>query len=126
MKQTIIMIVCVIILVIGGIFQIKYLEKSSVYIISDMEYIQNAIQNKNFDIASEQIDKTYDTWTKTKNIWNMFIVHDEIDDIDEAMIELREYIKTQNEEESMVAVTKIKEFLKHTVQRQEVRIDNIL
>ena len=126
MKQTIIMIICIIILVVGGIVEVKYLEKSSLYITSDMEYIQNAVQNKNFISASEQMDKSYDTWTKTKNFWNIFIIHEEIDDIEEAMIELKEYIKYENEEECIVAISKIKEFLKHTVQRQELKIDNVL
>ena len=32
----------------------------------------------------------------------------------------------ENEEECIVAISKIKEFLKHTVQRQELKIDNVL
>lgn len=126
MKQTLIMVICIVILVVGGIIEVKYLEKSSLYITSDMEYIQNAIENDNYALASQQMEKSYDTWTKTKNIWNVFIVHDEIDDIEEAMIELKEYINFENKEESIVAISKIKEFLNHTVQRQEVKLDNIL
>ena len=37
MKQVIIMIICIIILVVGGVFEIKYLEKSSIYLSSDMD-----------------------------------------------------------------------------------------
>ena len=93
---------------------------------TDMDYIQNAIENDNFQFAKEQIEKSYDTWSKIKNIWNMFIVHDEIDDIEQSMIELREYIKFENTEECIVSISKVKEFLDHTVKRQEVRVDNIL
>lgn len=126
MKQTIIMIVCIFILVVGGVAEVKYLQKSSRYIMTDMDYIQNAIENDNFELAREQIEKSYDTWSKIKNIWNMFIVHDEIDDIEQSMIELREYIKFENTEECIVSISKVKEFLDHTVKRQEVRMDNIL
>ncbi len=126
MKQTIIMIVCIFILVVGGVAEVKYLQKSSRYIMTDMDYIQNAIENDNFELAKEQIEKSYDTWSKIKNIWNMFIVHDEIDDIEQSMIELREYIKFENTEECIVSISKVKEFLDHTVKRQEVRMDNIL
>ena len=96
MKQTIVMVVCIFILVVGGVAEVKYLQKSSRYIMTDMDYIQNAIENDNFEFAKEQIEKSYDTWSKIKNIWNMFIVHDEIDDIEQSMIELREYIKFEN------------------------------
>ena len=126
MKQTIIMVVCIFILVVGGVAEVKYLQKSSRYIMTDMDYIQNAIENDNFGFAKEQIEKSYDTWSKIKNIWNMFIVHDEIDDIEQSMIELREYIKFENTEECIVSISKVKEFLDHTVKRQEVRVDNIL
>ena len=126
MKQKIIMVVCIFILVVGGVAEVKYLQKSSRYIMTDMDYIQNAIENDNFQFAKEQIEKSYDTWSKIKNIWNMFIVHDEIDDIEQSMIELREYIKFENTEECIVSISKVKEFLDHTVKRQEVRVDNIL
>ena len=126
MKQTIIMVVCIFILVVGGVAEVKYLQKSSRYIMTDMDYIQNAIENDNFEFAKEQIEKSYDTWSKIKNIWNMFIVHDEIDYIEQSMIELREYIKFENTEECIVSISKVKEFLDHTVKRQEVRVDNIL
>ena len=126
MKQTIIMVVCIFILVVGGVAEVKYLQKSSRYIMTDMDYIQNAIENDNFEFAKEQIEKSYDTWSKIKNIWNMFIVHDEIDDIEQSMIALRDYIKFENTEECIVSISKVKEFLDHTVKRQEVRVDNIL
>ena len=48
MKQTIIMIICVIILIGGGIAEIKYLDKTSVFLSSDMDYIKNAIENDNY------------------------------------------------------------------------------
>lgn len=126
MKQVIIMIICILILLGGGIGEIKYLDKSSVYILSEIDYIENAINNSNYDAANKQVEITFDNWTKIKNLWNVFIIHEEIDDIDEAIIELKEYIKYENEEECFVAIEKIKRDLEHTVKRQKVLLDNIL
>lgn len=126
MKQVIIMIICILILLGGGIREIKYLDKSSVYILSEIDYIENAINNSNYDAANKQVEITFDNWTKIKNLWNVFIIHEEIDDIDEAIIELKEYIKYENEEECFVAIEKIKRDLEHTVKRQKVLLDNIL
>ena len=108
MKQVIIMIICIIILVVGGVFEIKYLEKSSIYLSSDMDYIKNAIDNNNYVLAKDQVDKSWQTWENLKNTWNMFIIHEEIDDIDDAMVELKEYIDYKNKEECFVAIGKIK------------------
>lgn len=126
MKQAVIMIICILILLGGGIGEIKFLDKSSIYILSEIDYIENAINNSNFDEANKQIEITFDNWTRIKNLWNIFIIHEEIDDIDEAIIELREYVKFENEEECFVAIEKIKRDLEHTVKRQKVLLDNIL
>ena len=126
MKQFSIMIICIIVLVTGGIFEIKYLEKSSIYLSTDMDYIKSAINSDNFLLAKEKIDKSWQTWESLKNTWNMFIIHEEIDDIDDAMIELKEYINYENKEECIVAIEKVKRNLEHTVKRQELKIDNVL
>lgn len=126
MKQAIIMIICIAIVVIGGIYEIKYLNKSSQFLRADIEYIQNAINNNNYEIAKTQINSTYASWKNVKKIWNIFVSHEELDDIDDAMIELKEHLDYENEEECLVAIEKIKNGLEHTVKRQEVRLDNIL
>lgn len=126
MKQTIIMIICVIILIGGGIAEIKYLEKTSVFLSSDMDYIRNAIQNDNYELANKQMEKSFKSWTDTKKVWNMFIIHEEIDDIEEALVELKEYLKFENKEECIVAIEKVKKDLEHSVKRQKVSLDNIL
>ena len=51
MKQVGVMIICIIIVVVSGICEIKYLNKSSIYLMSDIEYIKNAINNNNYDLA---------------------------------------------------------------------------
>ena len=66
MKQVGVMIICIIIVVVSGICEIKYLNKSSIYLMSDIEYIKNAINNNNYDLASEQSKTTYDSWCNIK------------------------------------------------------------
>ena len=126
MKQVGVMIICIIIVAVSGICEIKYLNKSSIYLMSDIEYIKNAINNNNYDLASEQSKATYDSWVNIKKIWNIFINHEEIDDIENSMIDLKEYIEFENKEECLVAIEKIKSELDHTIKRQQLRIDNIL
>ena len=126
MKQIITMIICIAIILVGGICECKYFEKSSIYLSSDMDYIENAIENENYELANKQIEQTYNSWENTKTIWNIFISNEEIDYIDNAMAELKKYSEYEEQEESLVAVEKIKSNLQHTVKRQKLRIDNIL
>lgn len=126
MKQIITMIICIAIIVVGGICEYKYFEKSSIFLSSDMDYIENAIKNENYELANKQIEQTYNSWENTKTIWNIFISNEEIDYIDNAMAELKKYSEYEEQEESLVAVEKIKNNLQHTVMRQKLRMDNIL
>lgn len=126
MRQVVIMIICVVIIIAGGIGEIKYLNKTAIYFNSDIEYIKNAIANNNFEAAANQADITYNSWQNIKNVWGIFINHEEIDDISEAIIELKENLKANEEKESILAIEKLKNDIEHTVKRQELRIDNIL
>ncbi len=126
MKQIITMMSCIAIIVIGGIFEIKYLEKSSLFLKSDIEYIQNAVQNKNFEIANSQFETTYKSWQNIKSIWGIFINHEEIANIDEQIVTLKETLKQENEEESLLYAELIKKDIEYTIERQELRAENIL
>ena len=95
MKQVIISVVCIAILVIGGIAEIKYLNKSASYLSYDIEYIKNAINNDNYDIAKEQLNNTKNNWEAQKKIWHIFVNNEEIENIDESIVELEEYLNNK-------------------------------
>lgn len=126
MKQNIIMIISILILLAGGLIEIKYLEKTSLYISSDIDYIKNAINNNKFDEAKAQMQKTYSSWERVEKIWNIFVNNNEVDEIEDSMIEIKENIELENKEECMVPIEKVKKDLEHTVLRQKLKVDNIL
>lgn len=126
MKQVIIMIICILLIVSGGVGEIKYLEKSSVFLSSDVDYIQNAIENNNYQMAEQQIDNTYNSWNDTKSVWEIFINNDEVENIDEAMVELKKNVQFEKKDEALIAIEKIRQNLKNTVEKHKLKIDNIL
>ncbi len=126
MKQGIIMFLCLIIIVGGGIAEIKYLENTSNYLKADINYIDNMIENENYEEALNQIEIVDKNWYNTEMIWNIFLINDEIDDLTEALTELKEYIEYENEEECRIAIEKLKAYSELVVRRQRIRIDNIL
>ena len=126
MKQTIIMILCILIILIGGISEIKYLEKSSTYLNYDLEYVKNAIENDNYDIAKQQMESIITTWNKDKIIWNMFIINEEVDEIEHSLAELNEYINYENKEECMVELALLKSQITYSVEMQKVSLETII
>jgi hypothetical protein len=126
MKQVIISVVCIAILVIGGIAEIKYLNKSASYLSYDIEYIKNAINNDNYDIAKEQLNNTKNNWEAQKKIWHIFVNNEEIENIDESIVELEEYLNNQMKEESLVEVSKLISLVKYSAKMQELSIETII
>lgn len=125
MRNVIILIVTSIILVFAGIWQINYIEESSRYAISDVEYVENLIRNDNYNGANAHITELENTWGSMKNIWSIFIMHDEIDDIETALVNLKTYTKSQNKEEALVYSEQLKQNLGHISKKQKIRIENV-
>ncbi len=126
MKQVIISVVCIAILVIGGIAEIKYLNKSASYLSYDIEYIRNAINNDNYDIAKEQLNNTKNNWEAQKKIWHIFVNNEEIENIDESIVELEEYLNNQMKEESLVEVSKLISLVKYSAEMQKLSLETII
>lgn len=125
MRNVIILIVTSIILIAAGLWQISYIEESSRYAISDVEYVENLIRNDNFNGANAHINELENTWGSMKNIWSIFIMHDEIDDIETALVNLKTYTKLQNKEEALVYSEQLKQNLGHISIKQKIRIENV-
>lgn len=126
MKQVIISVVCIAILVIGGTAEIKYLNKSASYLSYDIEYIRNAINNDNYDFAKEQLNNTKNNWEAQKKIWHIFVNNEEIENIDESIVELEEYINNQMKEESIVEVSKLISLIKYSANMQRLSIETVI
>ena len=126
MKQVIISVVCIAILVIGGIAEIKYLNKSASYLSYDIEYIRNAINNDNYDFAKEQLNNTKNNWEAQKKIWHIFVNNEEIENIDESIVELEEYLNNKMKEESLVEVAKLISLVKYSAKMQKLSLETII
>lgn len=125
MKNGIILVVALAILLIGGIWEVKYIEESSIYAVSDAQYIINLINNDDFDGAKDHMVELKATWKNMRKIWNIFVVHDEIDEIEEIMVNLDMYTKLENKEEALVYSERLKRSLEHISLKQKLSIENV-
>lgn len=126
MKQVWILIISIMILVTAGICEIKFLNNSSKYLKADLDYIENAVLNNNYQLAKSQLDNTFSSWNELKDVWHIFITSEEIDAINSNIIELKHYLEYEEEEDSLIAIEQIKSSITHCITRQNLRIDNIL
>lgn len=125
MKQWIILIIALILLIGGGIYETKYLESSSRYLLSDVYYSKQAIENNNLKLAKSHYNSLNDTWNNLKESWAIFIDHDEIGNLEEEMLKYNSYLEKENEEEVYVTILEIERLINHVIEKQEIHIGNI-
>ncbi len=125
MKQWIILIIALILLIGGGIYETKYLESSSRYLLSDVYYSKQAIENNNLKLAKSHYNSLNDTWNNLKESWAIFIDHDEIGNLEEEMLKYNSYLEKENEEEAYVTILEIERLINHVIEKQEIHIGNI-
>ena len=125
MRNFIILTICLIFLVGSGILQLSYLNSSSKYLISDVEYIQNLVDNNKFKEAKEHYENLNKTWNNMSNIWCIFIHHNETEALKEYMVNFERYIDLKNKENIYVMSGQITNKLESIIKKQNICIDNV-
>ena len=125
-KQIAILIILLFLLIFGGIWEIKYLERTSRYLASEVEYTKNAIENNNFELADKQMESMQNTWDDMNIVWNIFINHDRIDDLEEAIEDLDSYIYLKQDKEAINAADRLNKIIYQIVDKQKFSFEHIL
>ena len=125
-KQIAILIISLFLLIFGGIWEIKYLERTSRYLASEVEYTKNAIENNNFELADKQMESMQNTWGDMNIVWNIFINHDRIDDLEEAIEDLDSYIYLKQDKEAINVADRLNKIIYQIVDKQKFSFEHIL
>lgn len=126
MKQWTILIISIFLLIIAGFWQINYLEKTSKYTLSDIEYVKNTAINGNFELSKEGIKNIKNTWNNIKLVWHIFIDSNEIDGVEETITKLQSYADEENKEEIIGNANELDRIINYIISKQQIKIGNIL
>lgn len=126
MKQWLILIISLLILIFAGVYEINYLENTSKYILSDVRYAKQLVDLKNIEMAKDHFNSLKSTWDNLKQPWGIFIDHEEIGYLDEAITSYKAYLDKNNAADAYVMICEVERLIYHTVGKQEIEIGNIL
>lgn len=124
-RQVFILIISIGAVIFGGMWESKYLMNSCNFVLADIEYMENALNNNNLELASTQVKEIENSWNNVKHAWNIFVQNDLIDQIDDSLIELKAYSDVKNREESLVLLKKLRGNLQDIVERQKISCENV-
>ena len=125
-KQISILLIALAILIFSGVWEINYLQESSNYIRSDIDAALNTLYSNNFENTKKNIKNIEDTWENMKFVWNIFVNHERIDDLEETMVELKSYVYLEDNEESIKSANKLKRIVEQIIEKQKFTAEHIL
>ncbi len=130
MKESIIIVFILIVIIMGNYFVNEYLKKTSQSLINDLkslkEHVMIAKETLDRTEIKEEMEKVEKSWSKTSEIWSVIVIHQEIDNIEQALIKSKSMINDGNIEEAIPEIETAIFFVEHVEQNERVKLKNIL
>ncbi len=125
LKVLAIMVATTIIFIGFAIWAQHSLESSSQRLEQSLDSLEQAIKGDNWDMANEQLESFNQVWEETKNLWQIFIDHEEIDNIDATLARVKQLVSIKEKADSLSEISALKLFIVHIPQKESLRLVNI-
>lgn len=126
MKQYIIISVAMLIIILLNFWQSSYLKETSMYILADINEIDNSVKRLDFDAALSGAYGLEKTWESVQHIWDIFGEHNDVERVTEHIDSIKVYAKYEDKEELVNEYTLLEGLIKHIIDAEQVNIGNIL
>lgn len=129
MRDIIIIITLIAIIFGGGIFAKKYLDNSADKISEELielkENIIIARETDNTNQIIQQISEVEKDWKEASNMWSIIVIHQEIDNVESAIIKAKACIENGELEDALQEIELANFFVNLVKEREEVNLKNI-
>lgn len=128
--KDIIIIILIVILIFGGDYLIQsYLARTTDEILQELrklkeETISAEKENENMNLK-KTMEKVEEKWEKNSNIWSIIVVHQEIDNIEQALVKIKSNIENGELEDAIPEIETAIFLAEHIKEREELKFKNI-
>ncbi|KNY26782.1 DUF4363 family protein [Pseudobacteroides cellulosolvens] len=102
-----------------------YLNRSAQKIDYQIRKIEANSRSNDWINANIELSNLEKQWKKSSNTWAMLIDHVEIDNIDDSLTRMKEYIKAKNSVLSLGELASLKQYVNHIPQKESFSLINI-
>jgi hypothetical protein len=113
-------------LILLGLFSHHYLQQSSNRLCFQINRIDHSLVKQQWEPAKQRLAALSQQWRRTEPLWAVLIHHQEIDNIENALVRLHKAILSQDYPGSQMSSGELRHFLQHIPQREEFTLVNIL
>lgn len=125
MKIPLIMVAITIIFIGFAVWTQHSLAASAEKLEQRLSSLESAIKDDNWEMANDQLESFNQLWRKTKNSWQIFINHEEIDNIDATLARVKQLVSLKAKADSLSEISALRLFIVHIPQKESLCLVNI-
>lgn len=129
MKDAMIIIVIIAIIIGGDLCTKKYLNKLSDELIESLKKLKEETiavkQTGDREEIKKQMEDIEQKWDNTNEIWSIISIHQELDNIEQALIKTKSNINDGDLEDAIQELETAMFFIEHVKDREQVSLKNI-
>lgn len=117
-KETIIICLIIIIILVGNIITQNYTSKSVEILTKNLEELRK-------DLSTENLNKVYENWQNMHDKMAFYIEHDELEKVETDITEMKSYVESNEYLETLSKIDKAIFILKHIEDKYIFNLQNI-
>lgn len=131
MKETIIIIIILILIFLGDYLIAKYLDNTSTSLVSKLDSLENNIikleesNSEGREKITKEIEDVKEEWNTIEEIWAIIVLHQEIDNIEISLLKLESEIKYGELYEALEELSTAKFLVHHIEDKEKFNLKNI-
>lgn len=104
----------------------SYLGRTSIQLEKHIDSLEKGINAEDWETVDKNLESTINEWQHSKKTWAILIDHLEIDNIDETLSRMKEFIKTKEVPSALAEASALKLYFRHIPAKETMSIENIL
>lgn len=126
MKNAWISFTLFLLLLVGMYFSLKYLQNTCAKIQAESEKLEELILDEKWEEADKLSNDLYYYWEEKSMVLSIFVNHIDIDELNNEILKLTQYVRTKSKDESLASTHAVKFYTKGILNLQKITIQNIL
>ncbi|MBM7582236.1 replicative DNA helicase [Caldicoprobacter guelmensis] len=126
MKIPFIMLAITIAFFVFAVWTQHSLEASAKKLEHRLTSLESAIKSDSWEMADSELESLTKLWGQTKNSWQIFINHEEIDNIEATLARVKQLVKLQEKTDSLSEISALRLYIAHIPQKESLCLVNIL
>lgn len=92
----------------------------------DLEIVKSYVENKEYTKALDYSEHIVDSWDRNHKLLSLFLIHEDLDDIDQSIEVLPVKLKNQDYSDFLSELSKIKTEVNSIKDNEDLTIENVI